>query len=245
MNQETITLSSSGLRNIVKSSQERNLDFSFIFGEKEITIPTIFAEFISPIVSHLHQSDPTIDTLNFNDIMNNILRLKIETNNNEIITETTLSNLKKISEGYPITISSNKEEENIETRNLLYLSILIGNGELYQKIKHITTTNNEITEIETSVEELDIFYNVSRIFPGIDYFSLINEISKKLTSKDKEEMKSIPKPVLYLLITSPHFNFDDDNCLGDIINEVFDTSSKYDNEYEEEELNINIFYETV
>ena len=245
MNQETITLSSAGLKNIVKTSQEGNLDFSFIFGEKEIKIPTIFAEFISPIVSHLHQSDPTIDTLNFNDIVNNIRTLKKKTNNNKFITEATLSNLAKISQGYPIPISTNKEEENIERRNLLYLSIFIGNDELYQKLKHITIMNNESTEIETSLEELDIFYTVSRIFPGIEYFGLINDIAKKLRSKDKEKMKSISKPVLYLLITSPHFNFDDEDCLVDIINDVFTKSSNDKNEYEEEELYINIFYEAV
>lgn len=40
-------------------------DFKFIFGEHEIEMKNLFAEFISPYVSQIHQSDPTINSIHF------------------------------------------------------------------------------------------------------------------------------------------------------------------------------------
>ena len=61
MNGKSFILSSSGLKNIVEDQNE----FTFIFGEIEVKMNNTFAEFISPLVSHLHHSDPTINSIHF------------------------------------------------------------------------------------------------------------------------------------------------------------------------------------
>ena len=57
------SISSSGLKNIVLSKYQD--DFTFVFGKEKFQMKNIFAEFISPVVSHLHQTDPTINTIDF------------------------------------------------------------------------------------------------------------------------------------------------------------------------------------
>lgn len=75
MSKHTFILSSAGLRNIILSSNSENIyinslneefnQFKFIIGQKEIKMNKIFAEFLSPIVSHIHHSDPTINSIFF------------------------------------------------------------------------------------------------------------------------------------------------------------------------------------
>lgn len=72
MTKKSFILSASGLKNIVLSSNtEFNSSsnssegdiFKFIFEDQEVKLNRIYAEFISPIVSHIHHSDPTIDSI--------------------------------------------------------------------------------------------------------------------------------------------------------------------------------------
>ena len=64
MNKKSFILSSAGLKNLVQN-QSYGEDFKFIFGEHEIQMNNLFAEFISPYVSQIHQSDPTIASIHF------------------------------------------------------------------------------------------------------------------------------------------------------------------------------------
>lgn len=65
---KSVKISSTGLRNVVLSRFTEDDDITMIFGEQEIKMNRIFAEFISPFISHHHQSDPTISSFNFNDL---------------------------------------------------------------------------------------------------------------------------------------------------------------------------------
>ena len=59
-------------------------DFKFIFGEHEIEMKNLFAEFISPYVSQIHQSDPTINSIHFcNKNSTNLSKNKYLTEMNE------------------------------------------------------------------------------------------------------------------------------------------------------------------
>ena len=64
MKKKSFILSSAGLKNLVQN-QSYGDDFKFIFGEHEIQMKNLFAEFISPYVSQIHQSDPTINSIHF------------------------------------------------------------------------------------------------------------------------------------------------------------------------------------
>ena len=60
---KTLTISSFGLRNITLNRFDKEDDFVLIFGEREFRMNSIFAEFISPVISNLHHSDPTIQSI--------------------------------------------------------------------------------------------------------------------------------------------------------------------------------------
>ena len=66
MSKKSFILSSAGLKNLVQN-QSYGDDFKFIFGEHEVKMKNLFAEFISPYVSQIHQSDPTITSIHFSN----------------------------------------------------------------------------------------------------------------------------------------------------------------------------------
>lgn len=66
MNKKSFILSSTGLKNLVQN-QNYGDNFKFIFGEHEIQMKNLFAEFISPYVSQIHKSDPTIASIHFHN----------------------------------------------------------------------------------------------------------------------------------------------------------------------------------
>lgn len=61
MNLKSLLLSSDWLKNITIGEN----DFVFKFGEYEIKMNSILAEFISPLVSQLHRSDRTANSIHF------------------------------------------------------------------------------------------------------------------------------------------------------------------------------------
>lgn len=126
MNSQSIILSSSGLKNILINNQDD--EFRFIIGNQEIKMPRIFAEFLSPRVSHLHQCDPTINCLNFSDLSSKTKGLSFSTTKfNSIINENTKNTIDQITRG------NNFEITNENQQNLLHLSVLLGNDELFKK----------------------------------------------------------------------------------------------------------------
>ena len=64
MKGKNLTLSAAGLKNVVIESPQ-NQNFRFIFGKQIFSICNFFADFISPKVSKIHKSDPTINSISF------------------------------------------------------------------------------------------------------------------------------------------------------------------------------------
>ena len=56
------------MKNIVLNRCQEEDDFTFVFWKENFQM-NIFAEFISPVVSHLHQIDPIVNTVNFGEII--------------------------------------------------------------------------------------------------------------------------------------------------------------------------------
>ena len=122
MSSKSFILSSAGLKNIVGAQNE----FTFIFGKCKVPMNSIFAEFISPIVSRLHYSDPTIDSINFNYPSNaNFPRFE------ELFTEEMNNLLQQISKGFPISINSD------QALKMQQISILLCNNELFNCIQNL------------------------------------------------------------------------------------------------------------
>lgn len=98
MNSKSISLSSDGIKNIITEEET----FVFQFGKCQVGMDKMMAEFISPIVSKMHHSDKTIDSIQF-EIPENIEFFKFE----EICTNEIFSLLRQISQNFYL-IDQNK-----------------------------------------------------------------------------------------------------------------------------------------
>lgn len=70
MSTKALLLSSKGLKNIVWDENDEENVFYFHFGDHEIKTNRFFAEFISPSISHLHLSDPTVNSIDYSHMFN-------------------------------------------------------------------------------------------------------------------------------------------------------------------------------
>ena len=100
MNSQFVILTSAGLRNIISDNRTGENEFQFIFGDYEFKTTNFFAEFISPAVSRLHQTDPTINSINFEYHFKDMAPKIIS----KIITEETISLFQKIMKGFSIYV---------------------------------------------------------------------------------------------------------------------------------------------
>lgn len=64
---KSVIITSTGLKNIFFDDSSSNSEFHMMFDETDIKINKICAEFISPIVSKICKSDPTIEEIQFGD----------------------------------------------------------------------------------------------------------------------------------------------------------------------------------
>ena len=117
MESKEFRISAAGLKNIIFTNSFNDDDFVFIIGNHEIRMKKIFADFISPRVSQIHQVDPTIDSFSINDYINEGQKDKIS----DIFPTKILTKFEEISRG-------NKVEIDSETSNSLRnLSIILDN----------------------------------------------------------------------------------------------------------------------
>ena len=237
MSKQSIILSSAGLKNVIIDKEE---EFVFKIGKKELKMSKIFAEFISPRVSHIHQCDPTINFINLSEFFNNTKNTsKFNKILEELGSETFFTQILNLSQGNNIEIENNQI-----IKLMLYFSILVNNEELFNKINEIQMTNNKNeNNIKELLEEIEILYELNPTFNGLRCSKLINEISSKINENNKNILKEVPKQILYLILNNEHFKFEDINSIFDLINEIF---SKEINEDEiEEEYDITSFYELI
>lgn len=151
---KSLILSSRGLRNIVLNNQEKEEEFIFIFGEKEFKMQRMFAEFISPRVSHMHQCDPTISSLAISQLVSQNSNRYNQIINN-LLTENTIKAIEAISCGY----STELEDECVS--KLRIISAIFDNEELFNEINKKQKDKKQIDDI---IEELQIYQQISPSF---------------------------------------------------------------------------------
>ena len=230
MSTKSIILSSCGLRNIVISCQQQEEEFRFINGNQEIKIPKIFAEFLSPRVSHLHQCDPTIDHLNFKELLDN---MKTKTTLfDEILNENTKESIERLICGQTIEINENNVD------NLRRLSVILSNEELFNQISLL---NEKEKNFEERLEEIILYCEISGESFSFESTKMIDEIACEITTEEKEKMMKIPRKILYAILKNEHFKAKDEDSLIDIINEIV-SEDRNENEIEIDAIE---FYETV
>lgn len=176
----SIIISSSGLKNIALSRFKDEDDFILIFGDQEIRMKSFFAEFISPVISRLHQSDPTIQQINFSDLFSE-QKDYFAKSAKDIMTPDIISLLQQISSGYSISIN------NDQAFKMRFLSIILGNEELFSKLNEFFPPDLTEENVNTYLKYIECCYNFSQFSPDFDFSSIINYISNNFYSIDENQ----------------------------------------------------------
>lgn len=238
MSKKSVILSSKGLKNIVNKEEE----FVFIFGERELHMNNIFAEFLSPLVSHLHHFDPTIDKFHYN-----FQQKRMKTLITELFTDETLFYLRELSSGSSIEIDSNN------ARKILQISIFLCNDELYTTINNLypQETNLIINDIDQILQELEIYEEINKITSNNKFLNvqphskritnIVNFLSKNIESIEYKKFRQLSKKTLFSIISNEETRFDIEDNFIEFIFEIFSN----DDDENEEEPDIISFFEKV
>lgn len=203
---KTLNLSSSGLKNIIKEEKQ----FTFTFGSHEVHMNTLYAEFISPIVSNIHLSDPTINSFQF-DFSTDFPQYK------EIINEETISIFKNLSSGSSISIN---EEQCIKMQ---LISIIIGNEELFQKLDELFPIEFNISTIDHYMQNLQmlIYFSTKSNRSQFAISSLIDSISSNFYLIDEKVLRNLTEEALYSILTNKNLKIDSEDSLFEFINKFY------------------------
>ena len=220
MSEKNLLLSSSGLKNIVLYPSQED-EFQFIFPQGTINTKTIFAEFISPKVSNLHQTDPTIGSISFNNQLNG-----------DKITSDVLSKFKSLMLGESININ---EEESFQMK---IISILLNNEELFNKISELYSNEISETNIYQYLSNLTFLYEISPTFYHFSTQDIINFVASHFYSIDKSRIIHLPKEVLLSIISNENIKIDNEDSLFEFIKQIFN-----EEDINESDISILTFYE--
>lgn len=222
MSKKANIVSESGLNNIFLADSY-NEDFRFILYYKEIKMKRLFADFISPLVSNIHQTDPTIDSICLNDVIDTGYKLT------GLIDSEFIKN--EISKGIPVEID-------FEMSNKIRIfSILIWNEELFKSM-------NKLYPVELNEKNADLSLQY------LQYFSLSNKkesfvfnneqiiefISSHFYLIDELKLLKHSKSILYQIITNPKLKVKNEDKLFEFITELFSNG-------DDEDFNAKDFYE--
>ena len=234
MSTKSIIITSSGLKNINLIKFQEDYDINLIFGNQNFQMKRIFAEFISPVISRFFQSDPTVDTINFDDIFSS-KKDDFYKFTKDIFTEDTISLIKQISSGFTVEIN---ETQAIKLR---FISIILGNEELFQKINETFPPDFSAKNLDTYFELVQSCYYFSQFSSDFDFSSLINFISNNFYSIDSNKFLKLPRSIQYLIISNPNLQITSEDSFYDIICQIIDRET-FSEEYSNYETIENISF---
>ena len=212
---KSIIISSSGLKNIVLNKYQEEDDFIFIFGYQQFKMKRLFSEFISPVVSHLHQIDPTFNSINLIELTTANAKDFNELCKN-IVTPDTISLLQQISSGFSIEIN---EDQAIKLR---FLSILLCNEELHDKLNELFPQNYSEENVNFYLKNIDCCYHYSTFNADFDYKSLISFVASHFYQLDKHVFLNLSRFIQYQIISHPQLQIESEDSLFDIIIEIIE-----------------------
>lgn len=221
MNTKSISISSLGLKNIILNKYTEEDDFILVFGEQRFQMKSFFAEFISPIISRLHQSDPTIETIDFSELFHDKSQ-QFKEFSKYIITDETISLLQQISSGFTIDIN---EEQAFKMR---LLSIILGNEELFTKINENFPPDYSEENISTYLTNIQCYYHFSQFSPDFDFAGVISFISNHFYLLDLDEFLKIPRRMQYLIISNPDLQINNEDSLLEVVIQIIESDQKKD-----------------
>lgn len=248
MSNTKFVISASGLKNIVSMKnpeiikeadlKTKNVDennFFFKFGEYQVVMDVFLAEFISPRVSHLRQTDPTINSINLINGQNNE-KFK------EIFDIEFVNVFITICKGEEITIDQGMIEK------VLILSIILDNSYLYEemnKLYSIEDNKEEELQINYYIQYLMLYDNNNSNEECYDKYNdkIIEFISSHFYLIDQNKLIKLPKNVLYSIINNDKLKLKDEDSLFEFIEKLF--SNDNDTDEETKEISKMSFYELI
>lgn len=184
--------------------------------------------FFSPRVSHIHQCDPTIDYLDFGELLSNIKKKTTIFEN--VLNETTKAMMSRMMRGENIDIEEDNEA------NVRHLSVLLGNEELFNLM---SASNDKEKTVEDQIEELFLYNGIGGDSFSLESTNLIDEIASNISTENIERIRKLPLKMIYSILRNDHFNIEDEDLLIDMINELVSCME------DDQELSDNELYETV
>lgn len=233
-------LSASGISNIPVKNEN---SFRFIFGSHEITLNRINADFISPIVSSLHNTDSNANSFQFGDLFQKIPQIQnfnpispTYTRYEDIIDTETIENIKSISNGKSVDLNGD------HCHKIRLISIIFGNQSMYDEIKQYMKQHDIfVSDIDKNMEYLLYFHYCSKNFGTLIMDSEIIEfISGQFYSIDKQKLLALPRSILFEIISNQHLKIENENLLFEFINSIYAIKNYYN-----EDILISHFYEKV
>lgn len=219
---KSLILSSSGLKNVtlncIDESFYKNDNFRFIFGDKEITMNRFFADFISPRASRIHYSDATVDFIDLSRIASFFSLINEES---DLFSDEAMSLFHKLSSGYEIELNDETSQK------LRFISILIGNEELYHKIGELFQREENEEDFDKLIQYLLTLKDCDSLFSDE---KIIEFLSKSFFSIEKEKLLKLPKSALYSIISNPNLRIESEDSLVDFIYDIFETDEDDENE---------------
>lgn len=235
-------VSSSGLRNIVLSkkcqSASENDDFRFICGQKEVKMNRIFAEFISPRVSHFHSVDPTLKSINLDEFDMKGFQNEKSNEKGVFFTDEMVDIFMRLSTGYEIEINEKLSHK------IRLLAIMLGNEEIYKKINNIYPDYINENNIDSCIQYLQCFYKVPNSFEDD---RIIQFIASHFHSIDQLKLLSLPKCVLYSIISSEKLKIENEDSIYLFIKQAFNNINDTCNDKNiyDDDISIMQFYELI
>lgn len=224
MRTKSLTLSSSGLKNIVLGKQQEE-EFEFIFNEDKIHMKTIFAEFISPKVSKIHQVDPTIDSICFSKELKNYQ-----------ISKDLLNKFEQLTKGDEIQIRETEVPE------LEIISILIENDELYYKVQEIFEEEQSENNIDKYIDHMLAFSRLPMSDAYLKEGKTIDFLASYFYLIDSDKLIQLRRDIIYSIISNKHLKIESEDSLFEIIKQIF-SNKECAERLEDDYLNITCFYE--
>lgn len=190
--------------------------------------------------SEYEEEDDENDNQNLNNTIKNTENYCQQTPSQfyeDLFNDNVIDLFHKISIGYEIEID---EEMGVKLR---LLSMIIGNEELYQKINEIFPQNINETSIDLYLLYLQNT-NYYKSFPFFNEKQAIEYISNHFYSIDPEDLKNLPKPILYSIISNKQLIIESEDSLFDFITDLFEDEEITEAE-NVDDFNITSFYELV
>lgn len=209
---KVLYLTSSGLKNIILNNHEPCYRFIFRFGQREIETNKYFAEFISPVISHLHQCDPTIDFINFEDMINENGGGKRTKQRQQFFTSDSISLFERILSGSAVEIPDKDQ------MGLRIISILLGNNELYENLLKINPQYIANKPIDELIDEVTFYYEFCA--HDIEYSDIIDRLSRDFWKIDSKLIDRLPIGILYRIIANENFVRNSEDDFYDVISKV-------------------------